>query len=324
MGTIEMTRGLAPAAARRLVKAGLKLSHGVYFVGAPKDEPPPLIDRARAALAVCPPGSAICDITLLNLCLVTIPEGLEGQANGPIHVLVPPGATGPRRPEIIVHREQSMPPTFYSSKNDVSGVCVEHCWAQVVRRSLAGPFEPFRPATEPSQRGQFVRGRKQALLQCVQLGDALMRRRKRSTDRPPLTSQARFAAHIASLARTNGVRAVRDAFGLVRPRTDSPNETWLRLIVIDAGFPEPAVNHEIRLRQGSRFPDLSWPDRQIASEYQGGHHFDDPSQSRDDLRRRSQLQAAGWIIVEAVYRDLHHPGDLIGRLTEAFSGRPPT
>jgi hypothetical protein len=60
----------------------------------------------------------------------------------------------------------------------------------------------------------------------------------------------------------------------------------------------------------------------IALEYHGGQHFKDPVQVREDIERRGQLQAAGWIVIEAVYRDALHPGALIGRLASAFEGRP--
>jgi hypothetical protein len=290
----------------------------VYFVPDSRGETPSLAHRARAALLVCPPGSVVCGITVLGLASVQMPEGMASAPRGPVHVLVPPGTQNrPRRDGLVIHQDRTMPPTFYSDRYRIAAARPEYCWTQVASRLLESPVPSFQPESDPAMRGNLLHGRKLALLQAVQLGDALMRRER------PLTDPNRFAAQVARLAGTRHIPAVRDAFGLVRPGTDSPNETWLRLVVVDAGFPEPAVNHEFRLSNRGGFIDLSWPERLIALEYQGGQHFSDSSRSRDDLERRGQLQAAGWVIVEAVYRDLHHPGDLIGRLTAAFSGRGP-
>ncbi|MDR1188662.1 MAG: hypothetical protein LBK95_14625 [Bifidobacteriaceae bacterium] len=318
MGMIVRTGNLRQREARQAVREGTRLSRGVYFLPASPTDAPSLADRARAALMVCPDGSAVCDITVLQLAGVDMPEGMRPPADGPIHVLIPPDvAARSRRPDLVIHQHSHMPSTFYSERLQITAVNPEHCWAQVTARLFRGRHRPPIPQADPADRGSFVDGSKLALLQAVQLGDALTRRHR------PLVSPDRFAAQMGLLTGMAGVQAVRETFGLIRPGTDSPNETWLRLVVIDAGFPEPTVNHKLELGRRTRFLDLSWPDRLIALEYQGGQHFDDPRQSRDDLQRRGQLQTAGWVMVEAVYHDLHHPGELIGRLTAAFAGRPP-
>jgi hypothetical protein len=263
----------------------------------------------------CPDGSAICGISVLALAQVDLPEGMRGTANSPIEVQVPPPpGSRPRRPELAVYQERDMPLVWESARTGLRAVNLPHCWAQVTRRRLGGGPAPSLHIPEPAERGQFLDGRKRSLLECVQLGDALMRRQR------PLVSHDEFSAYINQLAGSRHVRLIRDVFRYLRPGTDSPNETWLRLLVIDAGFPLPVVNYEIRSYRGSRFLDLSWPDRMVALEYQGSHHFADSVQSREDLDRRGQLQASGWVVVEAAYRDLLHPAELIGRLTAALAG----
>jgi hypothetical protein len=268
-------------------------------------------------LSVCPPGSVVCDVTALALARPRLMAELAAEASGPVHVLVPPGSTRrPSRPGLIVHRERLMPAVWHSAPDAISGAALAHCWAQAAARRLGALPHPFPPRADLASRGLFLEGSRQAFLQCVQLGDALVDRQH------PLINYGHFSAHISGLTNMRGIRAVREAFRHVRPRTDSPNETWLRLVVVDAGFPEPKVNHVVRLNQRDRFLDLGWPERKVALEYHGAQHFTDPDQARDDVWRRGQLQAAGWIVVEAVYGDLLQPGALIGRLTAAFSGRP--
>jgi very-short-patch-repair endonuclease len=302
------------------LRDGTKLFRGVYFLPSEPDESPSLLDRARAALLVCPPGSAICGITALALTGLDLPRPFEDQARGPVHVLLPTraqvGRVEPNRPELVLHRERSPRPTWRWERAGLLMARLDHCWAQVVARHLKGQVGPFLPAPDPALRGQFTSGARQAFLECVQLGDALVRRQD------PLIKHDRFVAYIQGLSQLKGVRAARAAFRYVRPQTDSPNETWLRLIALDAGFPEPAINHRLQVRMRDRLLDLGWIDRMIALEYHGAQHFNDPIQARDDVSRRGQLQGLGWVVVEAVYRDLLQPADLIGRLTAAFAGRP--
>src|SRR5690606_18615632 len=69
----------------------------------------------------------------------------------------------------------------------------------------------------------------------VVLGDALVRRHD-----PWATREELEAAVVAFRGR--GKRRLVAALELVRPRTDSPPETELRLDILEAGLPEPGVN----------------------------------------------------------------------------------
>jgi very-short-patch-repair endonuclease len=96
-------------------------------------------------------------------------------------------------------------------------------------------------------------------------------------------------------------------------------ETWLRLVVWDTGFPEPVVNHMVRLNGRRRFLDLAWPREKIALEYHGRQHFEESPQAYDDMVRRGALQDAGWRLVEAAHGDLTDPTGLLRRLANAFT-----
>lgn len=108
-------------------------------------------------------------------------------------------------------------------------------------------------------------------------------------------------AHVEGLAaRHRGVRGVRQVLrvlGLYDPGAESPKETWLRLLVVEAGFPRPRT--QIPVKAGSRdyYLDMGWEDLKIAVEYDGDHHRTDRSQFAKDIRRLEDLAALGWIVI---------------------------
>jgi hypothetical protein len=105
---------------------------------------------------------------------------------------------------------------------------------------------------------------------------------------------------------------MRVAFGLLSDAADSAPESELRVAIIDAGFPPPAVNLPLEMPGGERFsPDLSWPELKIAIEYEGDHHRSDREQWNHDIRRFAALQDAGWWIYRATAEDYRSPHRLI-------------
>ncbi|WAL41405.1 GTPase [Brevibacterium sp. BRM-1] len=80
----------------------------------------------------------------------------------------------------------------------------------------------------------------------------------------------------------------------------SPPETRLRLALVDAGLPEPAVAQPIHIRGlGTIHPDLSYDRPRIALEYEGDHHRVDPQQFGYDLQRYFAMECDGWIVLRA-------------------------
>jgi hypothetical protein len=311
---IERVSGLEPGQAKRLRAERRRLLRGVYVAPDGDDDPYSLPNRARAALLVSPAGSVVCGLTALALIGTQLPNRLQARAEGPVHVLVAPAARrGPRREGVVVHREAQPPERWLTSPTRIAIAHPAHCWAQVAaelmseHRWLPGS-EPF-----PTARGLFTDPGKHRFLEAVQVADALMRRRH------PKLDEAKFREHIANLGRRNGVRAIRELAGHARARTDSLAETWLRLIVWDAGFPTPEVNYPVTTRGQNRFLDLAWPELKIDLEFHGRQHFESQTQAFDDFQRRSQLSASGWRLVEAVNGDLTTPGTLIERLAAAFA-----
>jgi hypothetical protein len=75
---------------------------------------------------------------------------------------------------------------------------------------------------------------------------------------------------------------------------ESPKETWLRLIVVGAGYPAPQTQIPVRCPSGAMYYlDLGWPDLLLALEYDGAHHRTDPAQFARDIVRLEDLAGAG-------------------------------
>lgn len=121
----------------------------------------------------------------------------------------------------------------------------------------------------------------------------------------PFLSIEGIRAQIDALGAFPGVRKTRDALELVRAGVDSPKETQARIAILDAGLPEPVVQHAVR--DGSRLVatvDLAYPGLKIAIEYEGDGHRTDRDQWRIDIRRQRRLEELGWVVIRMTELDL--------------------
>jgi len=115
---------------------------------------------------------------------------------------------------------------------------------------------------------------------------------------------------------------LRRALDLLDEGSESPKESELRVLLIEAGFTRPVANRVVRDEHG-RFVarvDLSYPDLKIAIEYEGDHHRE-KIPWRADLARRRRLEALGWIYLPVTQADLERPEDLFSDLRSAISRR---
>jgi hypothetical protein len=123
--------------------------------------------------------------------------------------------------------------------------------------------------------------------------------------------------------RYAGARGSR-RLGAVLPLVDggaaSPKETWLRLLLIDAGLPMPTT--QIPLFDGYRpiaFLDMGWEEFKVAAEYDGDQHRSDRRQYVKDIRRHETVDRLGWYVVRVVSED--QPADVIDRVYDALRRR---
>jgi very-short-patch-repair endonuclease len=275
-------------------------------------DPGELRNRARGALAAAPAGSVVTGVSALGLCGVPLAEGFTRDSSRRIHLLAPPGRRqGPRRPGVAGHVRAAHCAAVTEPRSGIPIAPPTHSWVDAVRwlgRETGWGAWDSEPA---ATRGLFETPAKRAFLESVQLGDALLRRQT------PLCWQEQLD-ECAQADVGPGSKLVHEASKQVRARTDSFMETWLRLVVWDAGFPDPEVNFEVAGNGWRYLLDLAWPDRMINLEYHGRQHFEKSDQSYKDVPRRARLQDAGWSIHEAVYADLREPAGMLRRLARSF------
>lgn len=197
----------------------------------------------------------------------------------------------------------------------VAGHAVEPSLAGVVRHPVFGV-----PLTSPATTWAMLGGALGNVRDLVATADAAVRKPMHPADPPPLTTRAQLERAVAAGRRVGAAR-LREALPRVSVRSRSRPETWLRLIVMDAGFPTPLVNHDVVVR-GTWLAqvDLAYPARRVALEYEGEHHLIDPAQWAADLARYDRLVEAGWRVLRVTKGDVFgDPRDLLARLGRALA-----
>ncbi len=118
----------------------------------------------------------------------------------------------------------------------------------------------------------------------------------------------------------SGVRQVDRALGLVDAGAESPKETWLRLLLIDDGFPRPQTQISVPGLDG--YPlyrlDMGWEDAMIAVEYDGDDHRK-PSRVRRDILRSEYLIRRGWTHIRVVAGQQRR--EIVHRVRRAWADR---
>lgn len=138
--------------------------------------------------------------------------------------------------------------------------------------------------------------------------------------RPWISIEALAAACASS--RSPGCRAARLAMARVRGGAESRTETLLRLLLVSAGLPEPALGVEIYDDRGSwigRF-DMVYASRRVIVEYDGDQHRQSTRQYEKDMVRLDRANEAGWTVVRVRARGLFvAPEETVERVRLALS-----
>ncbi|MGW0159198.1 hypothetical protein ACWDUN_07715 [Mycobacterium sp. NPDC003323] len=115
-----------------------------------------------------------------------------------------------------------------------------------------------------------------------------------------------------------GLRQFAAALKLHDAGSESPRETWLRLLIVRAGYPRPQTQIPVVSLDGRRryYLDMGWKDLKLAVEYDGDHHRTDPGQYAWDIVRSEDLVELGWNRIRATKR--HTGSDVLRRLSRAW------
>lgn len=242
--------------------------------------------RARAVLTRLPPTTVLWGPSAARLWGIPLPRALEESVV--VHVAVPAPTTAPVGRGIRGH-SVSLPRADCTNRHGVALTTPTRTWLDLARMLRVE--------------------------QLVVAGDYLIHWRT------PLAASEELVDAVAHSAARRGIRRLREAVELVEPRSESPRETEVRLILIRAGITGLVSNPEVTTSGGFRYRlDLALPHLKIAIEYQGASHFS-VDQTERDMTRRSRLAADGWIVIEVHRRDLADPHELVMRVLAAIALR---
>jgi len=237
-----------------------------------------------AALKVCPPGTALADVTALRLWGVQLPERLDRDRR--IHVLVPPGAPRPAR-RFIATRATVDGRTQVQEQAGLRVVAPVDAWLQIAARATHEEL--------------------------VEIGDGLMRYKD------PLSSRTDIGRVLEGWSGRRGIAVARSAYAEMRPGTESIKETQLRRTIIAAGLPEPQVQVPVYDADGVLVArgDLGYGQYLLLIEYDGKVHNSELARRRDNARRRT-VEALGYRMIVATAPDLARPTPLIRAIEDAI------
>jgi Protein of unknown function (DUF559) len=122
-------------------------------------------------------------------------------------------------------------------------------------------------------------------------------------------------------AGRKGVARARQAIELFDSGAQSPKESWLRVVLIQAGLPRPQTQIPVfnELGNAIAYLDMGWEDVKVAVEYDGEQHRSDRRQYTWDIRRLEMLERLGWIVMRVVAGD--RPAEVVGRVRTALARR---
>jgi hypothetical protein len=117
-----------------------------------------------------------------------------------------------------------------------------------------------------------------------------------------------------------GVRQLRELLPLVDPGAASLKESWLRLLLIDNGFPVPETQIPILdIDVPFAFLDMGWRHIQLSVEYDGDQHRTDRPQYVKDTRRHPKIAKRGWEVIRVIAED--REPEILSRVYEAWLRR---
>ena len=123
-----------------------------------------------------------------------------------------------------------------------------------------------------------------------------------------------------------GLTRLREVLPLVDGGAESPRETSLRLLFVDAGLPRPTTQYVIRTEAHRyvRRVDMCWEDYKVGAEYDGEQHLTDRRQYAKDVWANRELLRLNWHIVHVIKEDsgaeiVRHAREAL--LARGWSGR---
>ncbi|WP_059015624.1 DUF559 domain-containing protein [Mycobacterium sp. M26] len=111
---------------------------------------------------------------------------------------------------------------------------------------------------------------------------------------------------------SRGVATLCRALQRVDGGAESPQESRLRLILVDGGLPAPET--QIQFRELRIRVDMGWREWKVAVEYDGVQHWSNGRQRSWDIDRIALLEAAGWVVVRVSAEMMARPHVIVDRV----------
>jgi hypothetical protein len=116
-------------------------------------------------------------------------------------------------------------------------------------------------------------------------------------------------AEVAASLHIRGIRLVRELVPFADGRAESPGESWLRWVCIEAALPSPTPQLWVTTAPGRHYRlDLGWPESRAGCEYDGVEFHTGAALTKDRARYNA-LARAGWqthgVTSTMIWRDRH-------------------
>ena len=112
------------------------------------------------------------------------------------------------------------------------------------------------------------------------------------------------SAQVTDLAEkhrgTRGIRRAHIALNLMDGGAQSPQETRLRLLLIDDGLPPPRTQVRVTDGVATAFIDMGYDEPKVGLDYEGLHHSENRDQYVHDITRADLIDREGWIDILVV------------------------
>jgi len=125
--------------------------------------------------------------------------------------------------------------------------------------------------------------------------------------------------------RRHGIGVARAALSFADGAAESVGESISRVLIAQVGLPAPALQVEVRDRQGRWVArsDFGWIEQRVIGEFDGRIKYlgDEASVADAVIREKAREQAirdAGWVVVRWTWADLSDPGAFRRRIQSAF------
>jgi very-short-patch-repair endonuclease len=136
-----------------------------------------------------------------------------------------------------------------------------------------------------------------------------------------LTDHAALGRHAEASKRLPGAARLR-SLALLAAAAESPMETRLRWLLIQAGLPRPEVQTNLRIGTYRFRADLYYQASKLVVEYDGGNHRE---RMVEDNRRQNVLLNNGYQVLRFTAADVYtRPKVVVADVRAALAGRQTT